>query len=88
MQQPGSAFHTDDPPPGWTNPHILAQPISLETTVLRALAIHGAIVLATKHPNMGRPSKAILMDVRDHLEAMLEDRGLERPSHGWRGEVF
>ena len=78
----------DTPPKSWFNPELLAQTITLETTVLRALTFHGAMVLATKHPQLGHGStKAILEDMLDHLEAMFEELGLEKPACGWRGEV-
>ena len=76
----------DTPPKSWSNPELLARTITLETTVLRALTIHGAMVLATKHPLMGRRfTKAVLEDMLDHLEAMFEEMGLEKPACGWRG---
>ena len=83
-----SAFDPGDPPPGWTNPHILAQPISLETTVLRALTFHGAMVLATKPPGLGPGAREIIQDMLDHLEAMFEGLGLESPLMVGGGEVF
>ena len=74
-------------PESWTDQGLLARPITLETTVLRALIFHAAMVLATKHPNVGDHARRIVEDMLDHLEAMFEANGLEPPAHGWRGQA-
>lgn len=81
MTQPGQ------PPPTWFNKGLLEQTVTFETTVLRAMTFHGAMVLASKHPEIGAGAKAVIEDMLDHLEAMFESLGLERPEQGWRGMV-
>lgn len=81
--------YTAHPPPSWFDDDRLETPITLQTTVVRAMVFHGAMVLACKHPEIQKQKQAyqVLQDMLDHLEAMFQDLGLERPLTGWRGKV-
>lgn len=75
-----------DMPPSWTDER-LKREVPMVTTVIRLLALHGAVVLATKHPEMGADVKKILLEQLDHMEGVFKTYGLAEPPQGWRGDA-
>jgi len=76
--------HIVDAPPSWSDQELLARVIPFETSIWRALCIHGALVLARTHPDFPESTAIVIDQVIDHLERTFEAEGLEPPECGWR----
>ena len=76
--------HMPQPPPSWTNPELQEMQCTFVMDVLTALAVHGAVALAVKHPQIGACARERLETVLARLELKFEEVGLERPETGWR----
>jgi len=74
-------------PASWHDPEIMGRHIAFETSVRRAAIIQSSLVLARRHPHFPDFAARVIDQVLDHLEAVLEEEGLERPSFGWRTMV-
>jgi len=77
----------DQLPPSWYDPNITGRVIPLYTSIWRATAIHGGLVLALKHPDIGPSVRGVLEAVVTNLELAFKEEGLEAPAGGWRAEL-
>jgi hypothetical protein len=73
-------------PPQYYDPRIMERDIELHLSTLKLLALHGATVLALKHPNMPSGTAKLLEELVGKMEYILEEQGLPEPAMGWRGE--
>lgn len=74
-------------PAEWRDPQLLFLPIAFQITLLEALAIHGNLALALRHPqNMGA-STTLIEDILSPFEAMFEEIGMPAPEGGWRTDA-
>jgi len=69
------------------DPEIMNRMLTFDTTILRALATHGAIKLALKHPDVAERLRPLLEDVCRNLASAMEDAGLPSPLGGWDAEI-
>ncbi|KKK50917.1 hypothetical protein LCGC14_3120200 [marine sediment metagenome] len=71
-------------PDSWRDAEILSNRPVIEETILNWIAVHGAVVLASRHPAMFTGTKIVLREFISTLEAMFESYGLDPPDGGWR----
>jgi len=56
-------------------------------TLVELLAVHGAVVMALKHPLNCGLSSILQRHFLDTAEMLLEEHGIEEPPEGWRGVI-
>lgn len=74
-------------PPEWWDEAIMFRTIEWQTSLSRAVVLHGLIALVLKHPDLPEASRTVGDQMLTHLEEALEAEGLPPPYAGWRAEV-
>ena len=78
---------TNDEVAEWWGDHDPDQPMVFNTTLIRALTIHGGLCLALKHPAMRDYPRQTILEAVAGLERAFEDLGFSAPAQGWRGNI-
>jgi hypothetical protein len=73
-------------PPEYLDQRTMQRDVELHMSVLKLLALHGAAVLALKHPEMPADAAKLLNELATKMEYILEEIGLPEPASSWRGE--
>ncbi len=75
-------------PESWITPEVqvaLERPAILIMPGFFWLAVHGALVLATKHPLNTGPLRMLMLEILDRMEEKFEAEGIPQPPESWRG---